>query len=237
MPVNPNYPISASNKVTNIWGDTDYGAADEGAYFATTNPTPGTVIATTTSVVDDAATASATHAQNVPVMHIINTATAGDLNAKSIYLKYISMMLSQVPTSATTWRFAWRISQVARYTSGGSLLVPQNSNAGAQNTSIAKVYFGAVVTGLEPNNRLVCNGTVGSVIPVTLDVWTFTFGVNAIPTNFLNGSASAKNVTIPCPPIVIGPGCNANFEMWGASCAAAPSWEFTMGHVERQAGL
>lgn len=236
MPANSNYPVSTSTKVTNIWGDTDYGAADEGAYFVTTNPTVGTAVATTTSVVDDAATASATHAQNVPVMHIINSATAGDPNGKSIYLKYLTMMLSQVPTSASTWRFAIRLSQVSRLTSG-TLLFPQNTNAAAQNTSIAKVYFGAPVTALDPVNRLVCNGTVGSVIPVTLDVWTFTFGVNAIPTNFLNGSASAKNVTIPCPPIVIGPGCNMNFEMWGTSNAAAPSWEFTMGHVERLAGL
>lgn len=236
MPANSSYPTSGSTKVSNIWGDTDYGAADEGAYFATTNPTPGTVIATTTSVVDDAATASATHAQNVPVMHIVNRAVAGDANGKSIYLKYLSMMLSQVPTSATTWRFAWRVGSVARYTSGGSDLVPQNVSGGSQTASIARVLFGAVVTALDPNNRLIYNGTVGSVIPVTLDVWTFTFGSNVAPTNFLNGSASAKNVTLPCPPVVVGPGCYAQLEMWGASNAAAPSWEFSMGHVERLAG-
>lgn len=237
MPANPNFPAAGSQKVSNLWGNSDTGACDEGAYFCTTNPTPGTVIATTTSVVDDAATASATHAQNVPVMHIVNNGTLNDPNAKTVYLRYLSMMLSQVPTSATTWRLAWRVGSVRRYTSGGSVLVPQNANAGSIAVSAATVYFGAVVTALDPLNRLIYNGTVGSVIPVTLDVWNFTFGDASLPTNFLNGSASAKNVTIACPPIAVSPGCYAQLEMWGASNAAAPSWEFSMGHVERFAGL
>lgn len=238
MPANTSYPTSASQKVNNLWGNTDTALADEGSYFVVTNPTPGTVIATTTSVVDDAATASATHAQNVPVMHYLNGYPQTAADGKSTYFRYIRMMLSQVPTSATTWRFAVRIGTRARYTSGGSLLVPQNVNGNAAvQVSPSTCYFGAVVTALDPNNRLVSNGTVGSVIPVTLDVWTFTFGDVVQPSNFLNGSASAKNVTISLPPICIGPGGYMQFEMWGASCAAAPSWEFEMGVVERFAGL
>lgn len=236
MPANANYPLSGSQKVSNIWAGSDHALVDEGSYFVTTNPTPGTVIATTTSVVDDAATASATHAQNAPVMHIVNKGAFGDVNAKTIYLKYLRMMLSQVPTSATTWRFAIRTSQTPRYTSGGSDLTPLNANAGSSIASTARVLFGAVLTALAPDNRLISNGAVGSVIPVTLDVWTFTFGDAVQPSNFLNGSASAKNVTISLPPIAIPPGCNLNFEMWGASNAAAPSWEFEMGHAERFAG-
>lgn len=239
MPANTNFPISASQKVSNIWPGSDHALVDEGAYFVTTNPTVGTAVATTTSVVDDAATASATHAQNVPVMHIVNTGSLGDVNAKSIYLKYLRMMLVQVPTSATTWRFAIRVSKTPRFTStaAGTTLTPVNANMSSQNSSVATVYFGAVVTALATDNRLISNGTVGSVIPVTLDVWTFTFGDVVQPTNFLNGSASAKNVTLSLPPVVIPPGCNMNFEMWGASNAAAPSWEFEMGHAERLAGL
>lgn len=232
---NTNYPNLAQVKTGTLWNN-QYATADEGNYFVVTNPTPGTVIATTTSVVDDAATASATHAQNVPVMHYKNGYSPTDPQAKCSYPQFLSMMLSQVPTSATTWRFAVRIGTVARYTSGGSVLVPVNSNGNSSNTSPSTCYFGAVVTALDPANRLVANGTVGSVIPVTLDVWTFTFGDTVMPTNFLNGSASAKNVTLPLPPIIVGPGGYMQIEMWGASCAAAPSWEFTMGVVERPAG-
>lgn len=237
MPANLNYPVQASSKVSNLWGNSDTGLADEGSYYVVTNPTPGTVIATTTSVVDDAATASATHAQNVPVMHYLNGYSAADPVGKATYFRYLRMMLSQVPTSATAWRFAIRTGTAARYTSGGSVLRPVNVNGNSANVSPSTCYFGAVVTALDPLNRLVSNGTVGSVIPVTLDVWTFTFGDTVQPSNFLNGSASAKNVTIALPPICIGPGGYMQFEMWGASCAAAPSWEFEMGVVERFAGL
>lgn len=237
MPANVNYPTANSQKTTSIWGGTDTAACDEGSYFVVTNPTPGTVIATTTSVVDDAATASATHAQNAPVMHLKNGYTATDPLGKTLYPKYLRMMLSQVPTSATTWRFAIRIGTVARYTSGGSVLSLINSSTNATNTSPSTCYFGAVLTALDPANKLVANGTVGSVIPVTLDTWTFTWGDATQPTNFLNGSASAKNVTIALAPMAIGPGGYMQFEMWGASNGAAPSWEFEMGVVERFAGL
>lgn len=238
MPSNPNYATSNSFKQTSIWGGTDTAAADEGSYYVVTNPTPGTVIATTTSVVDDAATASATHAQNVPIMHLKNGWGVSDTtNAKTLYPKYLRMMLSQVPTSATTWRFAIRIGTAARYTSGGSVLSLVNTNTNSANQSPSICYFGAVVTALDPANKLVANGTVGSVIPVTLDTWTFTWGDATQPSNFLNGSASAKNVTIALAPMAIGPGGYMQFEMWGASNAAAPSWEFEMGVVERFAGL
>jgi hypothetical protein len=233
---NPNFPTAQSQKVSNLWG-TDHAAADEGNYYTASNPTPGTAIATTTSVVDDAATASSTHGQNVPVIHIQNTASVANANAKSIYLKYLTMMLVQVPTSATAWRFAVRSDSAPRYTSGGSLIVPQNVNSAFSNQSVSAFYFGAVVTALgSANMRLLAGGSVGSVIPVTLDVWTFTFGDTVAPSNFLNGSASAKNVTIPLPPVIIGPGCNLNIEMWGGSNGAAPSWEFTAGLIERVGG-
>jgi putative component of membrane protein insertase Oxa1/YidC/SpoIIIJ protein YidD len=169
-------------------------------------------------------------------MHYKNNYSPTSSQACSTYPQYLTMMLSQVPTSATTWRFAVRIGTASRYTSGGSSLVPVNVNGNSANTSPSICYFGAVVTALDTQNRLVANGTVGSVIPVTLDVWTFTFGDTSIPTNFLNGSASAKNVTIPLPPVIVPPGGYMQVEMWGASNAAAPSWEFTMGVVERPAG-
>lgn len=237
MPANTNYSAAASQKVSALWGNSDVAACDEGSYYVVTNPTPGTVIATTTSVVDDAATASATHAQNAPVMHLLNKYGATDSNAKTLYPRYIRMMLSQVPTSATTWRFAIRLGTAARYTSGGSALSLVNTNTNSSNVSPSICYFGAVLTALDPANRLVANGTVGSVIPVTLDVWTFTFGDIVQPSNFLSSASATKNVTISLPALAIGPGGYMQFEMWGASNAAAPSWEFEMGVVERFAGL
>jgi len=235
MAVNANYPTSGSSKVGNLW-NSDHALADEGSYFVVTNPTPGTVITTTTSVVDDAATASATHAQFSPWFNIQNGWGNAGSNAKSTYLKYLRIMLVQVPTSATTWRFAVRTSTLARVITG-TQHTPVNVNGGSSVASPSVVYTGVVTQNLDASNHLVANGTVGSVIPVTLDQWTFTFGDVSMPTNFLNGAAAAKNVTIPCAPIACGPGGCISFEMWGASNAAAPTFEYELGFVERQSGL
>lgn len=234
---NTNFPLQAAQKVVNVW-NSDHALADEGAFFLATNPTTGTGIATTTSVVDDAATASATHAQNVPVMYIQNGYAATDSNAKSIYLKYLRMIVTAAPTSATVWNMSIRSDVVPRYTSGGSRITPVNINTGSNISSSALIYFGAVVTTNLPSasSRLLCNTQIQSTIPVVKDVWMITFGDQTMPTNVLTASA-AKNINVPCGPIVIGPGTNIAIGMWGASNAGAPAWEFELGYVERPSGL
>ncbi len=232
-----NFQAAGATKVVNLW-NSDHALADEGTYFVATNPTIGTGIATTTSVVDDAATASATHAQNVPVMLITNNWPSSDTGNHRIYLKYLRMLMTSGPTSATHWNFAIRGDQNAsRYTSGGSLIVPVNVNMDSSVASSAQIYFGAVVTALPTaaKGRLLAGGQVQSSVPLAKDQWMFTFGDVSAPTNVLLASAN-KNLTIPCPPIVIGPGQSITLEMWGTSCAAAPAWEFELGYVERPAG-
>lgn len=238
MAGNANYPVSASSKVANLW-NSDHVAADEGNFFVATNPTSGTVIATTTSVVDDAATASATHAQNVPVLLMQNAWSEGDPNAKNIYPRYLRMMLTQVPTSATSWQMSVRADKnPSAYTSGGSTITPVNVNTGSSVGSKAAIYFGAVVTPLPlaATARLLARAQVNAVIPVTLDQWLFTFGTVGMGGDQLANGAGAKNVLIPLPPIIIAPGWNIRVGMWGTSNAAAPSWEFELGYVERAGG-
>lgn len=242
MPQNTNFSYSGSQKVAPIW-NTYHALLDEGSLFsvasinAASGKAGGTAIATTTSVVDDAATASATHAQNVPVMFVNNPGVAGDVNAKTIYPLFLRMSIVQVPTSATVWSFAIRADNAARYTSGGTLLVPQNLNTGSQGASVAQAYFGAVVTALpSANQRVVGSGMVQATIPVTKDNWIFTFGDITANTNVLTASAG-KNLTIPCAPFALAPGWNFALEMWGASNAAAPSWEFEFVYAERFSGL
>ncbi len=234
---NQNFPLQASQKVVNIW-NSDHATADEGTFFVATNPTSGTGIATTTSVVDDAATASATHAQNVPVMYIQNGYSASDPNARSIYLKYLRMIVTAAPTSATAWNMSIRSDAVPRYTSGGTRITPVNINTGSGNGSQAILYFGAVVTTNLPSaaSRLLTRAQIQSSVPNVKDMWTFTFGDQAMPTNVLTAAAE-KNINIPCGPIIVGPGTNISIGMWGTSNAAAPAWEFELGYVERPSGL
>lgn len=234
---NSNYAVSASQKGSDIWGSACYGTVDEGAFFVATNPTVGTGIATTTSVVDDAATASATHAQNVPVMYIANQYPSGDVNSKNIYLKYLRMLVTAAPTSATEWNISLRADNTPRYTSGGSRITPVNPNTNSSNASNALIYFGAVVTTPLPsaNARLLGRAMIQSSIPVVKDQWIITFGDVTMPSSILTASA-AKNINIPMGPVCIGPGWNLAIDMWGASCAGAPAWEFELGYVERCQG-
>jgi hypothetical protein len=101
-----------------------------------------------------------------------------------------------------------------------------------------QVYMGAVVTALPTaqNGRLLHGGTIQGSIPVVKDTWYFTFGDTSMPSNVLQASAN-KSLTIPCPPIVIGPQESITIEMWGPSNAGAPAWEFSLGYVERPAGM
>lgn len=229
---NINFPVQGSQKVASLW-NTDHSLADEGNYFIATNPVTGTGIATTTSVVDDAATASATHAQNVPVMYIQNRSATD-----SIYLRYLRMIVTAAPTSATEWNISLRADNVARYTSGGSAITPVNINTGAGKASAALIYFGAVVTTPLPSAsaRLLGRAMVQSSIPVVKDQWIFTFGDTTMPTNVLTASA-AKNINIPMGPVVLGPNWNLAIGMWGAANAGAPAWEFELGYAERPSGL
>ena len=242
MPGNPNFSQLNSAKVASMWPSL-HALADEGSLFIVTSTdaasgkAAGTGIATTTSVVDDAATASATHAQNVPVMYLGNQNVAADANFRSIYPVYLKMTVTAAPTSATAWNYAIRADSAARYTSGGTRMTPVNLNTGSSNTSNALIYFGAVVTTNLPsaNQRVLSSGQIQSTIPVVKDVWIFTFGDMGMSSSILTASA-AKNINIPCGPMVLGPGWNLALEMWGAACAGAPAWEFEFCYAERGAG-
>ena len=236
------FHTSGAQKVTGMW-PTLHALADEGALYivtstdAATGKAAGTGIATTTSVVDDAATASATHAQNVPVLYLANTAPVTDTDAKSIYPLWMRFTVTAAPTSASVWSYAMRGDYAARYTSGGTRLNPINVNLGASGQSQALCYFGAVITALPSGSqRVLSSGQIQSTIPVVKDQWIFTFGDFSAPTNVLTASA-AKNLTIPVGPMVISPGTNFTLEMWGTSCGGAPAWEFEMGYAERVTGL
>lgn len=236
--MNPAFPTNSAQKVANIWNN-EYALADEGSYFLGTNPVVNTAIATTTSVVDDALTNSATHASVRPVAYIYNQDSVNSPNAVSIYMRFIKMFVVQVPTSATNWGYSMRLDQGNRYTSGGSTIVPVNPNPNSIKGSKCLFYFGAVVLNGLPSGsaRIVANGMVDSAIPVANDQWLFTFGNSSPAMDQLNGGTVAKNMTYNVAPIVIPPGWGLTLEMWGTSNAAAPSWEFEFGWAERIPGL
>lgn len=234
---NVNFPTAASQKVANVW-NTSHSLADEGSYFIATNPTILTVIATTTSVVD-AGNSGATSAQTRPVMLVYNPWPTTDPNAKTIYPKYLWMILSQVPTSATTMDMCIWMDPVGAnaYTSGGSTITPVSCNPGIGTVSRAKIYFGAITAAATTSGgSLVSRRRIDSLIPVTLDEWQFTFGDFQQPTNVLSSTASVKRMSFGLPPLAIPPGYAMKIGFYAGSNAAAPSWEFEFGYVERAQG-
>jgi len=238
---NLNFPTSSSTKVAKVWGG-NQALLDEGSLFIVTN-TISTAVATTTSVVD-AANSGATSAQTRPVAVMWNQGSAADPNARTIYPLYMNVSIpigGQVPTSATSWQAAFWLDTVgaAAWTSGGTAFTPAAVNPAASGGrgSVLKLYFGAITApatsgaGVMVGRRFVSN-----IIPVVGDEWMFTFGDYAMTSGLLLGAAVRK-VTVPFGPICIPPGYSLKLGMWGASNAAAPSFEFELGYAERVSGL
>jgi hypothetical protein len=230
------FPSALEQKVSNIFNGTQ-GLAAEGSLLIATSPTPGTGIAITTSVVDDAATASSTHGQFAPALLILNQnqATSSPIG-KSIYPLYIKLVTTAIPTSATAWKGSFRLANnSANYVSGGTQLVPQNLNTAFGNGTGAAVYFGAIVPAQVPgaSGRLVGSDALSNVIPVIGETYYFTFGDVSLPTNTLVESTTARVVTLPHAAIAIAPGWSLQLDLWGASNAAAAAYEVELCYVER----
>jgi hypothetical protein len=236
---NQNYPVQPSTKVAPVW-QTVHALADEGSYFVATNPTPGTGIATTTSVVDGA-NSGATSAQTRPLMIVYNGASPNDPNAKNLYPLYLNMSFTTVPAVGTVWQTAMWLEPVgaSAYTSGGSTIVPNNVNPNSNTNTRASVYFGALTAAATTTGgKLVMARAVTSILPILRDVHLFTFGDVTQPAAVIQGTATvARTIVVPCAPLVIPPGYALKLGGWMTGNNAAPAWEFEFGYAERAGGL
>lgn len=202
--------------------------ADEGSYFVTTNPTPGTGIA---FVVSAAASETAGY-----FLAIINGSSQGDPSAKSIYLDYLRLIPTVAPASGTSGRFFWKSDVAAKYTSGGSALTPVNPNSGNGNTSVAAVKAGALTTVAASGvARLLSHGVLRGAIPVVNDEYVFDFGgAEAAGGSIITSGTNVQRMGIPVPPIVIGPGMMVGLQLWFPSNSATGlSAELELAHWER----
>ena len=236
MAANQSINTQGSSKVSNVWNG-DQSLADEGSYFVATNPTVGTAIAMTTSVVDDALTASATHAPNVPYLYMQNRGTVGDVNGKTISLRYIRMFSrigDQAWTSATQALFSiYSSSSGDRRTTRGTTLSVYNANTNFSQATAADFTAGGNVTGLPGTTaRIHAHGMIQSSIPLAGSTWLWLFGDPGAASNF--GYASVINtLTMYCPPCVIAPGWSMQLDIWATALAAAPTFEVEVGYAER----
>lgn len=212
--------IIRSNKYGDLgvfpfWGGL-LGAAYAGALFTFCNATPGTAVATTTSI--------ATFDATKPTLIIYNTET--DPNGKEIVLLSYMERITQVPTSATEWEFAWVMDVNDRRSSAGTAVTPTNCHSGTVNTTVARIHQGApIAAAASASVRIHSRGIIREQVPVTLDSTNFVFGGQA-GASIAMSTLVGVSQTIALAPLVIAPGHCAILYEWGTSNAAAPSWEF-----------
>lgn len=237
MAANTNFPNLNASKVASVWGSSSQALLDEGVLYVATNPTVGTPIATTTSVVD-AGNAGATSAQTRPVAILLNNNPASTANPINLYPLTWNWLVSQVPTSATSWQLALWLEPLGSqaYTSGGSVITPVALNQNVSTPSRAQIYFGAITAAATTaNGKLLARRQINPAVPVTLDQWMFLFGAQS-GSDQVAGGAGAKNLVVGLPSIVVPPQYALKVGMWGAANAAAPSWEFELTYAERGQG-
>lgn len=211
--------------------------ADEGSYYLCRTPTVGTGIAAVTSLTTFSALS--------PVMIVTNNNPVGGRN---IYLDYVNLSVTATAASTTSFNLATVLDSVPRYSSAGSggagtnlataLNGPYATNMAAMNPSNALVYAGALVAiAASGQVRILSNRLVRQQIPVVLDQYQINFGTDAVGGPNLTAQALSAAVptvtTVAHAPVCVTPGASFLLYYYGAGCAAAPSFEFEVGYVER----
>lgn len=198
--------------------------SDEGSFWTTSNPVPGTALA---------APVAAAFADTSALYQILNTADPNDANAKSIYLAHLKQMFTVVPASATGMRYLIRKDKGPRTPSAGfSVLAGLGGLPGAiapgpiVGGSIAKVWGftgGAQITvpAVTSDGRTVALGGVPG-IPIIGGEYEVLFGL---------GDSAGSSLASRANPVVIEPGWVATIHVWfpgnaatGASIEPELSW-------------
>lgn len=198
--------------------------ADDGIFFTTQNPTPGTALA---------APVAASFADTSAFFHIVNLADVNDPLSKAIYLSKLKQSFTVAPATATGLRYLVRLDKAPRTpTAGSAILVGQGGSPGAAavgplvGQSIARIFSftgGAQMTmpAVTTEGRVVATGGIDG-IPVVGGERTIVFGgADVIST----AQCSRAN------PVVISPGWAATIHVWfpgnattGASEEPELSW-------------
>lgn len=202
--------------------------AEEGSYFVTTNPTPGTTVA---------AAVQAAFSDTVAAFVIRNTDVSG---GKSIFLDYIKLMVSVAPASAVSAQYAGKLepSTPRAATAGNAAPVPQNANGGVATKAMAAIdaFTGAAfltVPAASTNARLVSRGALRGVIPVVGDELVLGFGA-VDPAGGAGGPSTGSRQGGNAAPVVIPPGGSYTLHVWFPSNATTGlSAEYEIGHWER----
>lgn len=188
--------------------------AREGSRWVTTN-TPGTPITSTNA---------AAFAATTPALILQNNNPVG---GRWVYPVRLKLTATAVGTSSTNWDVQWLVDNVKRYSSGGSTLTPTNSNlnvlAGATG---AQVFFGALTATAANASRIIAADRVRTVIKVIGDETIFEFGNSVTKSVGMPTDGTLQlSKTVQVCPVAIPPQCSLLMYEYGASQAAAASFD------------
>lgn len=207
-------------------------ANDEGAYFVANNAQTG--IAMTTTVAFDA---------TKPFIIVQNTAAAG---GKKIYLDYIDLVTTAAGSAAsalTLIQMALYMDGILRYSSGGTDLSAKivSPNMALSPTSVAAVYAGQITPAAASAARVVSGlKTIRPTVSATVadvvgELKHFSFAGGASSHGAPITAASPNVISIPLPPVVIGPQHSMLFHLFYAAggTPVAASYAPEIGWYER----
>lgn len=177
-----------------------YAAADQGGYYTLTNPTAGTGII---------AGVVTTLADTTPLLLLKNNNAVG--SKINIYMDYVKLVVSVAGIGHTAPFVALKVDRsqsVNRYTSGGTAITPQASNASAANPSgNGLAYFGAITAAAAGDARLLSSHRIKGALEVVLDSFTFDFGPaeQQSQNGLVDNSTTISHGLFALPATVIGP--------------------------------
>lgn len=200
--------------VQNLHGLYTPALSREGSRWIATN-VPGTAI------VDPNASG---FVATTPALVLFNGNPAG---GAWIYPKRFKHVATAAGTSSTNWDVQWLVDTGNRYTSGGTLLTPVNSNLNVPNAKTAAViHFGAITAPAANASRIVYADRVRTVIKVIGDETIFEFG-NSGPMSVGMPTDGTLQLSKVCqvPALAIPPQCSLLYYEYGASQGTAAQFD------------
>lgn len=207
------YALSISSK--------EWVAADEGSYFVARTPTPGT------GIIGHAA--PTTFDETKPYVLLYNASTT-----KRIYPQFLRLHDSVASIGGARTQFTVAVDTGNRYASGGTALTIVNPNMDSNNATGASAFCGAVIASAASGTRRVVDHVVfRGTIDIIEDVYELVFA--ASDGSGMGGSraATVQDMARLAPPVCIGPGQSFLVHQWAASQSTGPTFQVTLGYIER----
>lgn len=200
--------------------------AAEGTMFVTSNATIGTAVA----IVGTNQTA---YTATAPAFLIKNTEASG---GKDIILKRLTMVMTGVGSSITSFDTAVVVDSTSRYTSGGVAATITNARADQANATVAQIYQAStaiVATSPTASARVIARRRLRSQTPVVSDQYVFNFGNDAQTESVNITTTLAGGCSINTAPVILPPGSTALVYLWATGMASVPVVEWMIEHIER----